>query len=264
MRKFVTGLMAAAFVAVTVMATSPAVMAWGEDEYKGNGKPVFNTYTDVPNVGSEKDFFKVGAVDATAAQMGNVLEVCEGKARFTTYIHNGAPESYNGADNTGTGVAKNTKLAISLQTNGKQDSKAVISASNAPSVSDTATIKCGDHDIEVEYVEDSATIFTQQRGEQKLSNAVVSGGTLVGTYKDDGIVPGCWDYRVYVSVIVKVKKVEEPSVTPPPVTPPVTPPTTPPVTQLPKTGAGSVAGIVAAVTAGGAFAHRLVLSRRNS
>lgn len=209
MRKFVIGLVAAAFVAVGALVTSQAVQAWGEHEYSGNGQPQFNTYTDVPNVGSEKDFFKVGAVDATAAELGNLYEVCEGKARFTTYIHNGAPEGYNGTNNNGTGVAHGTTLNIQLPTGSSktQTAKAVVSASNAPSVSDTATIKCGSHDVEIEYVTDSATVFTQQRGEQKLSNAVVSGGTLVGTYEDNGVVPGCWDFRVYVSIIVKVKKV---------------------------------------------------------
>ena len=50
------------------------------------------------------------------------------------------------------------------------------------------------------------------------------------------------------------------SITTPPVVPPTTPPTTP---ELPKTGAGDVAGIFTGVSAFGAGLHQLVTRRRN-
>ena len=260
MRRFLSGLMVAAFVAVSVLATTQAVHAWGESEYTGNGKPQFNTYTNVPNVGDEHDFFKVGPKGANASEFSNEFTACEGEAQFTTYVHNGAPEVYNGTNNDGTGVAKDTKLAIKLQTNGKEESKAVISSSNAATVSDSAAVKCNGQDVKIEYVEDSAQIFSLARGKKlPLNNAVVRGGTLIGTYANDGVVAGCWDQRVYVTIVVKITKVVPPT---PPVTPvtPVTPVVTP--KELPHTGPSDVAGIVAAVVVAGVVGRTLVLSRR--
>lgn len=255
------GAIAAVAVLTLMVSTTGVVSAYNQAEYTGNGQPQFNTYTSAQGFGNEKDFFRVGPVNGGGAEFKNTYELCSGDAQFNVYVHNGAPEGYNGTDNNGTGVARNTKLAIKLQTNGKEDSKATISASNAASVSDTATIKCGEHDIKVTYVVDSAMVYGKgiPGGKQPLSNAVVNGGTLIGTYANDGNLLGCWDQRVYVTIQARVEKVTPPTPPQPPVTPPVTP-TTP--TELPKTGAGSVAGIVAAVSAAGAVSHNLVSRRK--
>ena len=211
MRKFVLGLVAFAFMAIVATITPQVVQAWGEAEYTGNGQPQFNTYTNVPGFGNEKDWVRVGKNGALTSTFNNNFEACEGEARVALYIHNGAPEGFNGENNNGTGVAKDTKLSISVPKTSKNAISAVISASNAPSVSDTASITCNGQEVELEYVANSAAIFSQKRGEGKLSNSVVNnGGVLIGTYGDDGIIPGCWDYRVYVSVVVKIKKVEKP------------------------------------------------------
>ncbi len=252
---------AAAVVAIMVPATGIA-HAYNQAEYTGNGKPQFNAYTSVEGFGNENDFFRVGPVNGTGSQFTNVYDACDGNAQFNVYVHNGAPEGYNGTNNDGTGVAKDTKLAINLPTGSAkvQNATAVISAKDVPTVSDGATIKCGDHDVKITYVVDSATVYGKHipGGQQKLSNAVVNGGTLIGTYANDGVMAGCWDQRVYVTIQVKIEKVTPP--TPPtPVTP--TTPTTP--TVLPATGAGDVLGIVAAVTVAGALVHRFVLARRN-
>lgn len=257
------GLIAAVAVVTLMVSTTSVVSAYNQAEYTGKGKPQFNTYTSAEGFGNEKDFFRVGPVNGGGSEFTNEYALCKGDAQFNVYVHNGAPEGYNGTNNNGTGVAKNTKLAINLQKNGKETSKAVISASNAASVSDTAAIKCGEHDVTVKYVVDSAMVYGKgiPGGKQKLNDAVVSGGTLIGTYANDGKLAGCWDQRVYVTIQVKVEKVTPPTPPKPPVTPeePVTPETP---TTLPNTGAGSVAGIVAAVTAAGAAGHNFVTRRK--
>lgn len=210
MRKFFIGAFVATVLAVTAFAAPQVAKAWGEAEYTGNGQPRFNTYTGVPGVNSEKDFVKVGKNGALTNTFNNNYEACEGEARVAVYIHNGAPETFNGTNNDGTGVARDTKLSVTVPKTSKDEISAVISASNAPSVTDGARITCNGQEVELEYVANSAEIFSQLRGDAKLSNAVVNGGTLVGTYADDGVVPGCWDSRVYVSLVVKIKKVEKP------------------------------------------------------
>lgn len=213
MKRMKKGLVAIAGVLAAALFVPAVVTAWTADDYTGNGQPQFNTYNNVPGFGNESDFLRLGKNGANTSTFGNNFEACEGEVRISTYIHNGAPKEFNGQNNNGSGVAKDTRLKIAVpsQKSNAVTTTATISASNATSVSDGATITCGDHEIEVEYVPGSATIFGQLRGESTLSNNIVSAnGTLIGTYADDGIVAGCWDQRVYVSMLVKIKKVEKP------------------------------------------------------
>ncbi len=209
MRKFVLGLATAAVVAIAAIAAPQVASAWGEAEYTGGGQPRFNTYTNVPGVGDEHDFVRVGRNGANTSTFNNNLEACDGEARVSIYIHNGAPEGFNGTDNTGTGVAKDTKLALTVPKTSADPFKAVVSASNAPSVSDTARITCNGEAVELEYVPNTAEIFSQQR-DRSVNNALINNTTPIGTYGDNGVVPGCWDFRVYVTLVVKIKKVEQP------------------------------------------------------
>lgn len=251
-------------IAATVVVAGPSVAnAYDQAEYTANGKPQFNTYTSVQNFGNEKDFFRAGPVGGRGSQFSNKFDVCDGEAQLNVYIHNGAPEGHNGDNYDGTGVAKDTKLNVQIpQGYGKNfNNTAVISASNAATVSDGATISCDGHEVKLEYIKGSAKITTGKRTNAPLSDAVVNGGTLVGYEANDGVVPGCWDYRLYVTLKVKVTKkpVEVPEQPEKPVTPVTTPPR-----ELPRTGAGSVAGIVAATSVAGAAAHRVVTRRRDS
>lgn len=258
MRNVIKGALIAA-VAVMSVAAPAAVSAWGEAEYTGNGKPVFNTYTNVPNVGDESDFLKVGKVGAVASKFSNKETACEGELALTVYVHNGAPEGFNGTNNDGTGVAKDTKVQVKIPTakSKNQEISAVISASNATSVTDKATISCNSDDIKVEYVANSAEVYTEKTDKYALSNDIVGNGALIGTYGKDGVVPGCWEFRNYVYLKVKVTKV--PKVTPKPTPKPVTPAKT-----LVKTGPGDIAGIFVVTTIAGALAHKLVVSRKSS
>jgi hypothetical protein len=113
MNKFAKGLLASALVATTVVGATGSVQAFNAAEYTANGQPQFNTYTSVENFGNEKDFLRVGPVGSKGSVSTNNFDVCKsGEAALYVYIHNGAPEGYNGTDNTGTGVAKGTKLNI--------------------------------------------------------------------------------------------------------------------------------------------------------
>lgn len=243
-------------VAVLGVANVGVVNAFDPSGYTGNGTPQFNAYTDVEGWGDEKDFLRVGSVDEKFAAAINTKEACEGEVKVFIYVHNGAAEENNGENNTGTGVATGTKVKVAIPSVADKSQKltAVISASNAPSVTDDAFITCGSEKIKVEYVQDSAEVVSLKSAVRKLDNAIVGAGTLIGTEKNDGVVPGCWEYRNYVSLRVKITKVPTP---PTPPTPPVTPPT------LPKTGAGEVIGLFV-VTAGVAGAAHNVISRRRA
>lgn len=242
--------------AATIIAVPVTVSAF-TGTYTGNGAPQFNIYQDVEGIGDERDFLRVGPTGVSATQyVNNFNTACDGKEVVVwAYVHNGAPDEFNGTDFDGTGVAKNTKLNIEIPvgtTNTMFNTKATISADNAASVSDTATIVCNDGQHTLSYVAGSAQIYNAAMGTVSLPDAVVNGGTKLGYEELNGMFPGCWQYVNYIKLTVKLNK------TP---TPPVTPPTTPPTT-LPKTGAGEVIGLFAATSVAGGIAHNVVSRRR--
>lgn len=249
---FKKAVLVAAVVALSI-ANVGVASAFDRAEYTGNGKPQFNTYTSVEGWGNEKDFLRVGSVDDKFAQTVNTKEACEGEVKVFVYVHNGAPEDLNGKGNDGSGVATGTKVKVAIPSTADKSQKltAVISASNATSVTDDAFITCGNEKIKVEYVKDSAEVVSLKSAVRKLDNSIVGAGALIGTEKNDGVVPGCWEYRNYVTLRVKITK----ETTPP--TPPVTPP------SLPETGAGEVIGLFV-VTAGVAGAAHNLISRRRA
>lgn len=202
----------AAVVAGALIAT-PTVSAY-TGTYTGGGKPQFNIYKDVQGVGDESDFVRIGAKGAAASQFTNSREVCEGEADLWVYIHNGAPEGYNTAAQNYSGIAKDTKLKVQIPS-ASGNIAGTISASNAASVTDTAKIFCDSSEVSVKYVAGTAEAWTQKAGTMKLNDSVVTTGAPIGTNALDGKVPGCWEFRVWVKLTVKVEKkevpVEEPS-----------------------------------------------------
>ncbi len=264
MSKVIKGMILTAVAVAGLVAPSVVYASYNQADYTGNGKPQFNVYTDVPGLGNEKDFLRVGPAGSKLIDAVNEQTACEGEVQLFVYVHNGAPEGFNGEDNDGTGVAKDTKVQVSLpETKGKkQKISAVISASNADSVTDTAFISCDDEDIKVEYVKDSATNVTLKNPTlHAVSNDIVTDkGALIGTYKNDGVVPGCWEFRNYVSLKVKVTKVKKP-VTPEKPEKPEKPVQPEAPKEMPVTGPGSVAAAFVATSAAGAVAHSVVTRR---
>jgi hypothetical protein len=208
---FTAVLVGAAMVVVpTAMATSYT------GTYTGNGKPQFNIYGNVSGIGEEKNFLRIGAKGSTPTAFTDSREVCSGEADLFVYVHNGAPEGYNDAKYNGSGIAKDTRVKVQLPAsyNKNHTLSSTISASNAASVSDTTKLTCGSHEVSVKYVANSAYAWTEQGGSMKLNESVVSSGALIGTDKLDGKVPGCWEYRVWIKLTVKVEKKVVPEVKP--------------------------------------------------
>lgn len=177
---------------------------------ESNG-PEFNKFPDAAVTGDERDFLRVDEAGGDA--FTNEVEACEGEVDLWVYVHNGQDEKHNGDDYTGPGVALDTRVAIDLPTgeSNSHEPEARITASNAATVADTAFINCDDHEVELEYVTGTARGYSVQRGNFTISDQIMSNnGTLIGPMADDGKVPGCWDYRVWIKVTVKVKKVEKP------------------------------------------------------
>jgi hypothetical protein len=202
---------AVAAVLFALAIAAPVTVNAYTGTYTGNGAPQFNIYQDVQGVGDERDFLRVGPKGSGSSQFVNNVDACEGEFDLWVYIHNGSPEGNNGTNFNGTGVAKNTKLNVQVPVGlGSNFShRAVISADNATTVSDAATLTCRTGKATLSYVAGSAQLYNSKLGTVALPDAVVNGGTSVGYEALNGVMPGCWEYRNWVKLTVKLVKEEE-------------------------------------------------------
>ena len=200
-----------AMVALMVFAMANASAVSAADNPYG---PLFNYFTDAPSfkgyaIGQEKDFLRIkqGANGTT-----NTAEVCEGDVSMWFYVHNSQAAFNNGENYTGPGVAKDTRIRVAIPTAKSQAHvlTGYVSASNANTVSDTATITCGSEATTLEYA-NNVEIQTNAPEGMKINGDITSAqGATIGLNGKDGVYPGCWDHRVLVTFKVKVVKQVKP------------------------------------------------------
>ncbi|MDX1766202.1 MAG: PKD domain-containing protein, partial [Candidatus Saccharimonadales bacterium] len=203
-----------ALIAILVIAF-PVLMVQAGDSDGPKFNIYDNTYVDGQYIGDESNFLRAGPVNDNF-DVVNVYDphsVCEGQADLWVYIHNGQTPGFNGDNYDGPGVAHDTRVKIGIPgvTAPTLTANALISASNADSEYDTVTINCGTHEIEMSYVPGTARGYSEARGNFAISDDIVSAnGVPIGSFADDGEVPGCWEYRVWVKITVDIEKYEEP------------------------------------------------------
>lgn len=203
MKKLLIALLTLSVIAGAV--TSIASTALAED----NIRPQFNIHTDSAE-GDERDFVRVQPISSDGAYTDSI-EMCSGQASVRIYIHNNAGEEHNGEDFDGPGVAVGTRLKFDASS-----LKASLGADNADPVSDTASITCDEHEIEIKPVSDALIWTRNGQNFVPLDNAVFSGGTAIGHETQNGIWPGCWEFIGGVYIDVEITPVEEPEPTPTP------------------------------------------------
>ena len=232
---------------------------------------VFNSFTNAPNYGDERDFLNVR--DANSQTWLNHVTVHDGETLVVrAYIHNNANPNAIG---TAAATAHDTKLMVILPTNKKASTEAAanISASNAnPAIIGDTIDFNGAAPFTLSFDKNSPVQITYRpNGTGDYVTRTAPGAaftndqTMVANFGD---WKGCFQYSALVTMQVKVSMPTTPT---PPVTPPTTPPTTTTTTTttstpttLVNTGAGSVAAIFAAASAAGYAVYRFVLGRRLS
>ncbi len=202
-------LTAAVAVAVATVVPAGILLAWGPDRPTFTvAQPAtyvtFNSITDNPNVGDERNF--VVAKDAANTSNGgwsDQVTVQPGKEYLVrVYVHNNAADNLNlNAVNTRVSASVSTATGTSVPISG------FVSADNAKpqKVWDDVVFK-SDSNFNLAYVAGSAEIFNNgyARGGAKLPDSIVtSAGALVGFNGPDGVVPGCFKYASYVYFKVK-------------------------------------------------------------
>lgn len=221
---------------------APAVMAWGDNSGKTDGRQTytlknctanydnceispsvgstitFNSITNNPMIGGDERNF-VGARENTGVNAGlnnvwnaNEIVAEDGKEYLVRlYAHNNNTKGTNG-------VAKDVTLHFTLPTTAGTELsvQGAIDSSNAtPSrVYDDVVFKSADgRSFYLQYVEGSALYENNSIGKStanggngpvKLSDDIINqAGVKIGYDKLDGNIPGCFQYASYTTIRVK-------------------------------------------------------------
>lgn len=200
------------FTAIVAMVAAAiiipiAVNAWGPERQtytveKPADKITFNSITNNPNIGDERNFVGIREVGSSNVWYDD-MNVQDGKEYLVRmYVHNNANQNLNlVAENVTAKFNLPTTTGKSIQVNG------FITASNATpnEVYDQATFK-SDKDFNLAYVKDSLKYENNAFGPNgtPLSESIfTSAGAKLGYDKLDGKIPGCFQYAGYVTFKVK-------------------------------------------------------------
>lgn len=218
MKLFLTAavvILPAAVITTNVVALAPGSIQYKGADTVGPNYAAFNVFYDVPSVGNEADFIRVKKDgEANSALKTTYSTVCKTGDRFDVwfYVHNGANPDTN-QNGSGPGVAKNVLAKVTLP-QGEQSLFAIsgsVTSSNTQSISDNATINCGDKKFKMELVKGSASAFLDLPNKLvPLPDSIVGNGTAIGTNSLDGNVWGCWEQRVWMGMKVEITEVVEP------------------------------------------------------
>lgn len=217
--KFLSRLATTIVVLVAVSAIGFSGTAQARIQYSPNGNgtsatPVFNQFYNVPNgVGDEADFVRVKPKAGGNGDYVNSLnDACNVGSSFNvrTYVHNGADPSLNG-NGSGSAVARNVVLRQTAPLNKAQNSfkfDSTITANNAATVSDSATLNCNGKTVKLSLVANSVQTYSKSLGFQGAPDNSVNGTLKLGSQvQGSGDVWACWDDRVIVVYEVKVETV---------------------------------------------------------
>ena len=197
-------------VAVAAIVIPAAVMAWGPDRptYTMNmpaDHVTFNSITDNPEVGDERNFLVIKDASNTAAGGWQDQATAQAGHEYLVrlYVHNDAAANLNlKATNTRAKVNVPTTTGKSVQLGG------FITADNAApqEIWDSVNLT-GSSDFNVAYVPGSATLYNEifTNGTKLSDNIVTNTGALLGYDKLDGVIPGCFKYAGFVTFKVKVQ-----------------------------------------------------------
>lgn len=197
----VATLAAAIIVPATIFAWGPTRPTYTKDHVADH--ITFNSITDNPEVGDERNFVRIkDAANTNAGGWGDYQNVESGKEYLVMmYVHNNAASNLNL-------VAQNVRVSATVPNNTAKSItvEGFVDSSNASptQVWDQAVFQ-SDKDFNLTYVPGSAVLYNKANlGGIKLSDNIVSaGGAPVGYDKLDGKQPGCFQYAGYVYFKVK-------------------------------------------------------------
>lgn len=211
---------AMAFVIVSI-ATATSAQAWGPERATFTMEdpadyPTFNSITNNPTIGDEREFVRIGEIDKDVSELGNSVEVVPGHQYLVyIYFHNNASSTYNYSQYNYSGIATNTHMSsnfttfISPENSGKVSATITADNTNPKSVWDDVTMTTSSKKVRMRYVTGSATIFNDwATNNQPLSSEALFSeeGVMLGLTRFNGAIPGCEEYHGVVTYVLQAEE----------------------------------------------------------
>ena len=185
-------------------------LAWGPERQtytieKPADKVTFNSITNNPNHGDERNFILARRVDEGADKWRDDLEVAsDGEYVVRMYVHNNAAANLKL-------VAKNVRAAVSIpsQTANKITVQGQISSDNASpkQIWDQVVFKSASKKFNIAYIAGTARYYTNANPNTgfAISDSLSSNaGAQLGYDKMNGDIPGCFQYSGVLTFRLKV------------------------------------------------------------
>lgn len=202
-----------------VVSTAPT-FAWGPERTtftmeKPATYPVFNSITNNPTIGDERDFVRVGEINADVTKMSNEVTIVPGRQYLVyIYFHNNASSTFNDAEHDHSGVALRARMSSSFSTVITPDEKGTITATitadntNPLSVWDEAYMVTSSEKVLLNYVKGSAKIYNNWKANGSImpSSLFTEQGTLLGLNALNGVIPGCEEYHGVVTYVLQAQE----------------------------------------------------------
>ena len=199
------------------LATFASASAWGPERATFTMEqpatyPTFNSITNNPTIGDERDFVRIGEINADVTSLKNEVEIVPGRQYLVyIYYHNNASATFNDSAHDHSGVALKTRLATSFSTvltpNEKGKITATVSAENAnpTSVWDEAYMTTKTEKVLIHYVAGSAKIHNDwgTNGWVMPSTLFTEEGAWLGLNALNGVIPGCEEYHGVVNYVIQ-------------------------------------------------------------
>ena len=202
------------------LAGATSVSAWGPERATFTMDnpatyPTFNSITDNPHIGDERDFVRIGEITPESIDLKNEIEIFPGRQYMVyIYYHNDASATFNDKAHDFSGIALGTRMSTSFPTVLTAGEKGTITGtisarnSNPGSVWDEAYITTNANKIFLHYVSGSAQIYNDWGTNEWVmpSNLFTQEGALLGLNELNGVVLGCEEYHGTVSYVVQAEE----------------------------------------------------------
>ncbi len=200
--------------------------AWGpERPTYTNDEPadhaVFNSITDNPVLGDERDFVRIveKKLDAEAEKESYTSEIileADKQYEVIIYFHNNASASLNDEAHNYVGIARDVRLSSGFPNQlSKSERQAVAgritSTSTDPEVVWDEAYVTAKEAITLHYVTGSAKFHNdwEANGQVLSTNLFSSEGTFLGLNDLNGMILGCYEFSGYVTYTIQTHAVNE-------------------------------------------------------
>ncbi len=204
----------------SISVSFQSALAWGPERATFTMEspapyPTFNSITNNPTIGDERDFVRVGEIDAKVTDLKNEVTVVPGRQYLVyIYFHNNASATLNDSAHDHLGVALRTRMSSTFSTVLTPSSEGSISAtitadnSNPTSVWDEAYMTTSTEKVLLRYVPGSAHIYSDwgANGAVMPSSLFTEDGTLLGLNALNGVIPGCEEYHGVVTYVLQAEE----------------------------------------------------------